>query len=146
MAFYLRLALALAVTSFLLAPAPALADSIPPSIAVTLDGTVIGNPVATLDQATGHWIIENYYYYGPEAQITMNLEFDPDPTISYGMAVIDFGAPSVFGFIFGQAILPTAAPGIVTHSESSSTTNGSCADTSVTALLSPAGSAVDGCL
>jgi hypothetical protein len=58
--------------------------------------------------------------------------------------VIDFGAPSVFGFIFGQAIAPTAAPGFVEHSESSSTTDGGgAAGTPVTALAPPGGIPVD---
>ncbi|MHC1769914.1 MAG: hypothetical protein AB9869_37465 [Verrucomicrobiia bacterium] len=32
---------------------------------------------------------------------------NPDPSIAYGLAVIDFGAPSVFGFVFGTPIVPT---------------------------------------
>lgn len=32
---------------------------------------------------------------------------NPDPSIAYGLAVVDFGAPSVFGFILGTPIVPT---------------------------------------
>ena len=58
-----------------------------------------------------------------EWQITLNAYLDPDPQIIYAMSVIDFGAPSVFGFIFAQTIAATPAPGVVLHSESSSTTD-----------------------
>jgi hypothetical protein len=46
----------------------------------------------------------------PEA--TLNL----DPSIAYGIAVVDFGAPSTFGFLFGTPIVPTGAPNVVTSS------------------------------
>ena len=58
--------------------------------------------------------------------------------------MIDFAGPSVFGFSFGLPIIPTAAPGIVTHSESSSTTDANGGGTPVTALPPPGGIPVDG--
>jgi hypothetical protein len=143
MAFCLRLALAVAWAALLLAPAPALAVSVAPTVEVTLNGEVIGNPVAVADPDTGIWYVESYYYSGPEGQISLNLEMDPDPTLSYGIAVIDFAGPSAFGFSFGLPIVPTAAPGIVTHSESSSTTDANGGGTPVTALPPPGGIPVD---
>jgi hypothetical protein len=50
----------------------------------------------------------------------------------------------VFGFVFAMPIVATAAPGIVTHSESSSTTNVSGPTTPVTALPPPGTIPVDG--
>ena len=35
---------------------------------------------------------------------------DSDPTIAYGIAVVDFGAPSTFGFTFSTPIVPVPAP------------------------------------
>jgi hypothetical protein len=138
------LALVAAGLALLLAPAPALADAIAPSVQVTLDGYVVGTAEAVEDPDTGIWYVENYYYAGPEGQISLNLEMDPDPTISYSIAVIDFAGPSAFGFIFGLPIVPTAAPGVVTHSESSSTTDGTNGGgTPVTALAPPGGVPVD---
>jgi hypothetical protein len=41
---------------------------------------------------------------------------NPDPSIAYGIAVTDFGAPSVFGFFFGVPIVPTGSPNLVSGS------------------------------
>ena len=144
MAFYQRGALALGWASLLLAPAAALAVPVGPTVEITLDGVVIGNPAAVQDEKTGIWYVESYYYSGSEGQVSLNLEMDPDPVLSYGIAVIDFAGPSVFGFSFGLPILPTPAPGIVTHSESSSTTDANGGGTPVTALPPPGGVPVDG--
>jgi len=144
MAFYLRLALAVAAISLLLSPAPALAVAIAPTVAITLDGAVIGNPVAVEDPNTGIWYVESYYYSSSEATISLSLEMDPDPQIVYAIAVTDFAGPSVFGFSFGLPIVATAAPGVVTHSESSSTTDANGGGTPVTALPPPGGIPVDG--
>jgi hypothetical protein len=38
---------------------------------------------------------------------------DPDPMISYGISVTDFGAPSVFGFFFSTPIVPVVGPNTV---------------------------------
>lgn len=46
---------------------------------------------------------------------------DPDPSISYGIAVTDFGAPTTFSFIFTTPILPTS--GVVTGSVSAGLTD-----------------------
>jgi hypothetical protein len=79
-----------------------------------------------------------------EWSITISGFFDPDPQIVYAASVIDFGTPTNFGFVFSQAIVPTTAPGTVSHSHSSSTTDGGVDGVSVTALAPPAGIVVDG--
>lgn len=62
---------------------------------------------------------------GLEARIEgLNVLFNPDPFITYGVAVIDFGAPSVFGFTFGTPIVATGSPGTATASFSGSVTDG----------------------
>jgi hypothetical protein len=139
MAFYQRLALALIATS-IFASAPALAIT----IEVTIDGQAAGTPEAVLDPDTGIWNVENYYYGDERGSYTLNLSMDPDPVLIYAIATTDFGAPSVFGFIFGLPILPTPAPGIVEHTESSNTQDpGLVGGTPVTALGPPAGIPVD---
>jgi hypothetical protein len=119
----------------------------PPSVEVWVDGAQVGTATAVLDpEGSGQWFVENYYWSNPEVgQITINAALDPDPSILYAMSVVDFGGPSVFGFVFGLPIVATAAPGIVTHSESSSTTDGGgVLGTPVTALAPPGIIPVDG--
>ena len=48
-----------------------------------------------------------------EVTFTEGVQLNPDPSIAYGFAVIDFGAPSVFGFSFATPIVPTASPTLV---------------------------------
>lgn len=79
-----------------------------------------------------------------EFQVDVSVVLDPDPVITYAGSVIDFGSPTTFGFVFSQAIVPTAAPGTVTHTHSSSTTGGGGSTAPVTAVAPPAGIPVDG--
>jgi hypothetical protein len=138
MAFLYR-ALGTAALALALAPGSALAEHL---VEIIVDGDVLHVPesvdengVATIDD----WVAQTSEY-----QITLTATLDPDPQIVYAAAVIDFGAPSVFGFVFALPIVPTPAPGFVTHSESSSTTDaGGVAGTPVTALP-PIGIPVDG--
>jgi hypothetical protein len=133
----------------LLVSTPALAYT-----TVTVDG---GTPIVvseTYDTGSGNWYVEDWQMSNPgwddedpetqDWQITLNAYYDYDPEIIYAMAVLDFGAPTTFGFIFSQAIAPTPAPGLVSHSESSSTTDGGgAAGTPVTAVAPPLGVPVD---
>lgn len=48
--------------------------------------------------------------------VEISGRLNPDPSIAYGIAVVDFGAPSVFGFFFGTPIVPTSAPNLVSGS------------------------------
>jgi hypothetical protein len=116
----------------------------PPSVEVWVDGSPIGGATPVLDPESGQWIVENYFWSNSEGQILLNAGLDPDPMISYGISVIDFGAPSVFGFVFAMPIVATPAPGVVTHSESSSTTDVGGGGTPVTALPPLGGIPVDG--
>ena len=140
-----RLALAAAAASWLLVPALAGADPIAaPIVMVTIDGQAAGSPLLQQDPDSGVWFVDNYYYGDERGSYTMNLTLDPDPVLIYAMATTDFGAPSVFGFSFGLAIVPTAAPGSVFHTESSNTQDPfATGGTAVTALAPPAGVPVD---
>src|SRR5262245_52725091 len=115
----------LAVLALCLLAASAEAVTVAPTLTITVDG----NPVATTnvfkpDPDGDGWVIENWQWGGPTqgAWFSLNGELNPDPNLVYAAAVIDFGAPSVFGFIFGLPIVATAAPGVVSHNHSSSTT------------------------
>lgn len=85
------------------------ADAVPPSpsalISVETDGQKVTIPVDLFSTDKGwRWDINvETADYTIEGGGTLN----PDPSIAYGLAVVDFGAPSVFGFIFGTPIVPT---------------------------------------
>jgi len=52
----------------------------------------------------------------PGFSITISGNLDSDPSISYAIGVTDFGAPSIFGFLFGTPIVPTGPATTVTAS------------------------------
>ncbi len=113
-------------------------------VGVVVDGEAFFAPIELDDKGVG--IVEQFVHEKPgEWKVTLNALLDPDPEILYAASVIDFGAPSSFGFLFSQAIVPTTAPGIVSHTHSSSTTDGGGgAGTPVTALPPPAIIPTDG--
>jgi hypothetical protein len=52
-------------------------------------------------------------------QVTISGSASADPVISYGIAVVDFGAPSVFGFLFSIPVGPGDLPAMPTVVNSS---------------------------
>lgn len=72
------------------------------------------------------------------------FEYDQDPLISYGIAVMDFGAPSAFSFSFVTPIIPVVGPNAVTGSASFSVTDGGDGAVTLTALNPPGFVPVDG--
>jgi hypothetical protein len=69
---------------------------------------------------------------------------DPDPQIVYGSTVIDNGAPTTFNFVFALGIVATAAPGVVSHTLSSNTTDGAGGGgVTASAAAAPAGIQLD---
>jgi hypothetical protein len=111
---------AVAATVLVFAP-PLSAAVIGPGVLVTADGQVFDVPLLSSDKvaligdqlpsgATG-WVMET-----DEFRIELSGRLNPDPSIAYGIAVVDFGAPSVFGFFFGTPIVPTDSPNVVTGS------------------------------
>jgi hypothetical protein len=127
-----------------------------PVLTLSMNG---GMPVAVpySEDANGNWLVEDFTMTNPgfnqidpddpsnDWSVTINAFLDPDPQIVYAASIIDFGAPTTFGFVFQQAIVPTPAAGLVSHSHSSSTTDGGgAAGTLVTAAAPPAGIPIDG--
>jgi hypothetical protein len=83
---------------------------------------------------------ENWVYETAEMRMTLeSVVFDPDPMITYSFAVIDFGAPSSFSFVFSQGITSTTAPGLASHNMAGASATG----VAVTATAPLAGSPVD---
>jgi hypothetical protein len=90
-------------------------------------GTVDENPSAFLTIGTelmtlqyestegGFQIPKGTIVKTEEGQVTFTdgVQFNTDPSIAYGFAVIDFGAPSVFGFSFATPIVATPSPTLV---------------------------------
>ncbi|MEX2187027.1 MAG: PEP-CTERM sorting domain-containing protein [Pirellulales bacterium] len=65
--------------------------------------------VFELDQESGKWGF-NFFEDQPGYRISMSGVVDPDPSIGYGFAVTDFGAPSSFGFTISSPIASVTAP------------------------------------
>lgn len=70
---------------------------------LTVDGEVWPIAFSATDKGYAlEWGIET-----PEFEVMVEGMMDPDPSIGYGIAVSDFGAPSTFGFSFFTPIVPT---------------------------------------
>jgi hypothetical protein len=112
----------------------------PPGVFFRIDDQFRAVPAV---QGEESWTIENFTFSNAEAGIMLSTELIPDPTISYGISVIDFGAPSSFTFSFQLPIGPTS-PTAVIASTSGSVTNGTDAgEVTVTALPPLQGVPVD---
>ena len=57
------------------------------------------------------------------AEFSIDALLDPDPSIAYVIGVTDFGAPSVFGFLFGTPIVPVGPTSVVEASLSAELTD-----------------------
>ncbi len=91
-------------------------NSGPASVLATVDDHEYAIPV-TQNPDTGIFEIGNYnaetgqyeFQFTDDSpngfQVTITGELNPDPSIAYGLAVTDFGAPSVFGFFFSTPIV-----------------------------------------
>ena len=115
--------------------------SIPVTETVTPDGVLVG--VVN----NWSWMCSGIVCADGGFRITdLDLTLDTDPVITFGSAVLDIGAPSSFGFIFQQIIVPTSAPGVATASITGSTTNGGSlpGPVTVTPNAPPAGISQDG--
>jgi hypothetical protein len=69
-------------------------------------------PLQTEGKTTGF----NHTIETAEYEINISGTLDPDPSIAYAIGVTDFGAPSIFGFLFGTPIVPTVSPTLVSGS------------------------------
>jgi hypothetical protein len=65
----------------------------------------------------GVYRVDNWEYETSEFSLQLHdVALDPDPSIAYGLAVTDFGAPTVFSFLFATPIVPTGSPNVVQSS------------------------------
>ena len=103
------------------AVAPAMASAVisVPSVGLNVDGQSyeLPRPVPAKDEnGKDIWIMEEWKMANSEFEITLGATLNPDPSIAYGIAVIDLGAPSAFAFFFSTPIVPTGSPNTVSGS------------------------------
>jgi hypothetical protein len=128
-----RVCVGVALSLALLVAAPAYAVPIGATGSMTVDGGAsVEIPMAQHPESdlwgVGSWDSEiddftGWDWNGPEGSVSISGALDPDPMISYGIAVTDFGAPSSFGFIFSSPIVVAAGPTTVEGSISGALTN-----------------------
>jgi len=124
-------------------------------VRVTIDGQSIDVPLYQIK----HPDHDGHLYglgYGPDRpfeyrtqegdEVKLGGLMDPDPSLIFGGAAFDFGAPSSFGFTFILPLSPLFSnPSTVFDSFSGSVTNGSApGGVTVTALAPPPGIPDDG--
>lgn len=112
----------LSLAAILMLAAPALAIPVPtPSGYMDVDGNQVVIPIGQGPGdlwGIGSWDSNINDFTGFEVttgdfSASISGVLDPDPMISYGISVTDFGAPSVFGFFFSTPIVPVVGPNIV---------------------------------
>ena len=117
-----------------------------PSATMTVDGERYSIPVSwnpntqhyglgTYDPETGEF--SGATWETSEFMATINGEYDPDPQVSYGISVQDFGAPSVFGFFFLSPIILPPGPNTVNSSIAGALNDVNGSGVSITPTLGP---------
>ncbi len=91
-----------------------------PFITIQVDGVSFDGPALEQNRDESGKIfysVENFLLNGKTEQGAFQVQISgilsPDPSIAYGLAVVDLGAPSVFGFAFATPIVPTGSPNLV---------------------------------
>lgn len=88
------------------------ANAVAPFIGFWGGRDIVEIPYYTDDQGVHR--VDNWEYQSSELSIRLHdVALDPDPSIGYGIAVTDVGAPSVFTFLFATPIVPTGSPNVV---------------------------------
>lgn len=107
-----------------------------PTAQVTVDGVAYDIPIRTTDENKTRYTFDGVTIGSEQQGFTIRfLEgnlIDPDPMIAYGVAVTDFGAPSIFGFLFGTPIVPTGPGTVVSASVAGSLTDGGSDNVTIT--------------
>ncbi|MCB1870309.1 MAG: PEP-CTERM sorting domain-containing protein [Gammaproteobacteria bacterium] len=110
----------LAPSALLLAVSALPVQAIPvaPQVTVTADNDVYNVPLQEVSKGTNGEVtyeINSYEFeVAGEYAFTINrARLDPDPSITYGITVVDFGAPTTFLFSFTTPIAPTGSPNLV---------------------------------
>ena len=88
------------------------AAAMPPSLLVWADSGMRQAIQVPLKAAKdGTFFLDKFEYATSDYRIRLSdVLLDPDPSISYVLAVADFGAPSAFSISFLTPIVPTGAP------------------------------------
>ncbi len=73
----------------------------------------------TYNLTSNGFIIPEQTVGNGKGKVTISGSADADPAIAYGIAVVDFGAPSTFGFLFSIPILAGELPASPTSVNSS---------------------------
>lgn len=100
--------------------------------------------IAGSDRRTFQWIYQDDVD-GDGFRAIVSGVLDPDPSIAWGIAVTDFGAPTTFTFTFTTPIVPTGNPSVVAGSVSGGLTDATGNGVSITpdvALGDPDGDTV----
>ena len=115
--------------------------AVSPSASITIDGEQFGLQVVPGEKGfviPKGTVVKTEGENGAQITFTDGVQLNPDPSIAYGFAVVDFGAPSVFGFSFATPIVPTGPGTSVASSLAGSLTD--FTDNGIT--LSPTGADV----
>lgn len=80
---------------------------------VVIDGQVYTLPTALTEGSDRVYLTPTVINGSGFTLEVLNGIIDPDPSISWGIAVTDFGAPSSFAFMFSTPIVPTGSPNVV---------------------------------
>lgn len=81
-----------------------------PVAQVTIDGQTFSLPVAFTEGTDRVTLVPTVINGSGFTLEVLHGLIDPDPSISWGIAVQDFGAPSSFLFSFSTLIVPTGTP------------------------------------
>jgi hypothetical protein len=110
---------------------------------MTVDGNEWSVPIAVSPDGMfgfGDWDSEagdftGWSYADENFSVNMGGVMDPDPSILYAIGVVDFGAPSVFGFSFTTPIIFSAVPNLVDASVSGGLTDATGNGVTITPTL-----------
>lgn len=118
------------------------AGNLGPTATMIVDGETVDVPLSV--DAKGRFLFgddgQGFEIDGGDYLVNLNGLLDPDPSISYGIAIVDFGAPSSFAFVFSTPIVPTPGPTLVRSSVSGGLTD----QTGDGVSLTPTGTDDDG--
>lgn len=93
----------------------------PALVNITADGLSWTVPATPVDSGKGY--VVDFEIETDGFTISLDATLNPDPSIAYGIAVTDIGAPSIFTFAFFTPIVPTGSPNLVDASISGAFTD-----------------------
>jgi len=108
---------------------------LPASIYFTVDGQRYDVSTSSAGQGALIGDGQPLVFEDTEFRVSLTGFLDPDPSIAYGIAVTDFGAPSSFAFAFFTPIVPVGFPNTVRASIAGGLTDFTGNGVSLTPLL-----------